>query len=314
MSDYDRQRTVAILRDNAARGVLSLEELEDRIAQTFKARTGRDLTAVTWDLPTSPPGPPRRRSVWQQAGFRYHAASYGFTNAFLIGTWALTGHGFFWPFFPAMGWGIGLGVHGVVAHHHATSEPPPRSHAIHQAPPAAQLVAPAPAIPTLTTSYVAVLFVDVANSTGLTEAMGDGEWRNVRARHLDLVRASVRDHQGREVSVQGDGLFVRFATPEAAAACAVDIQRRIRDRKAETGFAPSVRIGIHAGEAVEDDEDLLGSVINLAARVTAEAAPNQILCTESTADRLGRDFTLEDRGLRSLKGLPRPRHLLSVEW
>ena len=39
------------------------------------------------------------------------------TNALLVGTWGLTGHGFFWPFFPIAGWGIGLGLHGIVTDH-----------------------------------------------------------------------------------------------------------------------------------------------------------------------------------------------------
>lgn len=301
---------------------MTLDELEERLGRALQARTAQDLQAVTWDLPA--PAPPERppRSVWHQAGFRYHAAAYGFTNAFLVGTWALTGHGFFWPFFPAMGWGIGLGVHGVAAHYQATHPaevPPPRAveaasaaggrgSGIFPAGPAASSHGPA------ATSYVAVLFVDVANSTGLTEAMGDAEWRNVRARHLALVRACVEGHRGLEVSVQGDGLFARFPATADAAGAAVEIQRRIRDRKDEQGFAPSVRIGLHAGEAVEDGEDLLGTVINVAARVTGEAAPDQILCTEAVADRLGRAFALADGGLRTLKGVARPRHLLVVEW
>lgn len=311
VSDAERQRTVAVLRDNAARGLLSLDELEDRIALTFRARTASDLQAVVWDLQLAETPAPRQ-SIWQRAGFRYHAAAYVLTNAFLVGTWAITTpHALFWPFFPAMGWGVGLGVHGVVAHYavtHAGTEPSRDrpGPALPAGPP------PPPALPR--TRYVAVMFADVTNSTGLTEAMGDAEWRNVRARHLALVRTCVQDHAGEEVSCQGDGLFARFRTPADAAACAVELQRRIHDRKSDAGFSPSVRIGLHAGEVVEEHEDLLGHVVNVAARVTGEAAANQILCTESVADRLGANFELEDCGLRTLKGVSRPRHLLAVVW
>jgi class 3 adenylate cyclase len=55
-------------------------------------------------------------------------------------------------------------------------------------------------------------------------------------------------------------------------------------------------------------------VINLASRVTDEATPGEILVTEPVADQLVGKLELEDRGLRELKGLSQPRHLLAVKW
>ena len=232
-----------------------------------------------------------------------------------MGTWAITGHGFFWPFFPIMGWGIGLGMH-------AAAEVTKKGKCEDDTAPSAALSPPVPspsvpirqvASPSVT-PYVAVLFVDVANSSGLTEALGDDDWRNVRARHLELVRACISEHGGTEVSCQGDGVFVRFDSPAHAASCAVAMQRGIDHRKQTAGFSPSVRIGIHAGKVVTDGDDLLGAVVNLAARVTAESQPNQILITEPVAESLTSDFTVEDAGVRPLKGIALPRHLLSLSW
>src|SRR5207244_8120990 len=79
-------------------------------------------------------------------------------------------------------------------------------------------------------------------------------------------------------------------------------------------FVPELRVGIHAGEAVADDNDLVGRVINLAARVTDAAAPGEILVTEPVADHLSPGVGLMDRGLRPLKGFAQPRHLLAVAW
>jgi class 3 adenylate cyclase len=56
----------------------------------------------------------------------------------------------------------------------------------------------------------------------------------------------------------------------------------------------------------------VGRVVNLAARVTAEAEAGEILVTEPVADELGDHLIVEDRGLRPLKGIDRPRHLLAV--
>lgn len=75
-----------------------------------------------------------------------------------------------------------------------------------------------------------------------------------------------------------------------------------------------MRIGIHAGEAVEDDGDLVGRVVNVAARVAAEARPNEILVTEPVADHVGASLDFEDRGVRELRGVSQGRHLLAVLW
>jgi class 3 adenylate cyclase len=76
-----------------------------------------------------------------------------------------------------------------------------------------------------------------------------------------------------------------------------------------------VRIGVHAGDAVDDGQgDIIGRVVNLAARVTSEAEPGQILITEPVADHVDKDTKLEDRGLVMLRGISQPRHLLAVSW
>jgi len=65
---------------------------------------------------------------------------------------------------------------------------------------------------------------------------------------------------------------------------------------------------------VADDGDLIGRVVNLAARVTGEAEPGEILVTEPVADYVGGELRLRDRGLRELRGVAQPRHVLAVVW
>jgi class 3 adenylate cyclase len=127
------------------------------------------------------------------------------------------------------------------------------------------------------------------------------------------VRAAFATRGGEEVGTQGDGFLAQFPSPADAVLCAVDIQREVRD-VAAAGLGLRLRIGVHAGEAVHDDGDLIGRVVNLAARVTGEAEPGEILVTEPVADYVGGRLHLEDRGLRDLRGVPQPRHLLAVDW
>jgi class 3 adenylate cyclase len=161
--------------------------------------------------------------------------------------------------------------------------------------------------------WVAVMFSDIVDSTRLAEEVGDDEWTDVVSRYREFVRAAFATRGGEEVGTQGDGFLAQFPSPADAVLCAVDIQRDVRD-VAAAGLGLRLRIGVHAGEAVHDDGDLIGRVVNLAARVTGEAEPGEILVTEPVADYVGGQLQLKDRGLRELRGVPQPRHVLAVVW
>lgn len=161
--------------------------------------------------------------------------------------------------------------------------------------------------------WVAVMFSDIVDSTRLAEEIGDEEWTGVVARYREFVRAAFASRGGEEVGTQGDGFLAQFPSPADAVLCAIDIQRDV-EGVAAAGLGLQLRIGVHAGDAVHDDGDLIGRVVNLAARVTGEADPGEILVTEPVADYLGGRLHLQDRGLRELRGVPQPRHLLAVVW
>jgi class 3 adenylate cyclase len=144
--------------------------------------------------------------------------------------------------------------------------------------------------------------------------MGDEEWHRVLARVRTTIRAALASRGGIEVGTQGDGSLARFESPADAVLCAIDIQSELSSAREGSDFVPGVRIGVHAGEAVDDEGDLVGRVINLASRVTDEAKPGEILVTEPVADQLVGKLELEDKGLRPLKGVSQPRHLLAVKW
>lgn len=339
-SDDDRQQVITRLRDAAGNGVLDLDELEDRIGAVYGAKTLPELAGLTADLPAPraeppvvrPPSPTRGRSVpaLANAGFRHHLTVYVLTIGMLVGIWLLAGAGHFWPFYPAAGWGIGLGSHFVAVNRPPSERQRDRhrdqelrraerhaDHARHRAerangePQRSELAA---GEPDRSRRFVVAMFVDVVGSTGLNEALGDDGWVRVRDRVRTLLSECFAREGGFEVNTAGDGVLARFDEPGRAVSAAIEIQRRLAAQRAETGFAPSVRIGVHSGDVVQDGDDLIGSVVNLASRVTAAAEPDQIMVTEHVADHLERAFVTEDRGIHSLKGVSRPRHLLTVRW
>jgi class 3 adenylate cyclase len=162
--------------------------------------------------------------------------------------------------------------------------------------------------------WVTVMFCDIADSTSHNERLGDEEWHRVLAHIRAVARAALAQRGGSEVGTQGDGMLARFDSPADAVLCGIDIQSELGQARETSDFVPEVRIGVHAGDAVEEDGDLVGRVINLASRVTDQANPGEIMVTEPVADQLVGKLELEDKGLRTLKGVAQPRHLLAVRW
>ena len=97
-SDADRERTAVELRRHYASGRLGEDELEERLGRVYAARMRSELHAVMTDLPRDLRGRGLRGFYrWQRAALRYHAAAYVSVNGALVGIWALTGEGQFWP-------------------------------------------------------------------------------------------------------------------------------------------------------------------------------------------------------------------------
>jgi class 3 adenylate cyclase len=157
------------------------------------------------------------------------------------------------------------------------------------------------------TLTVAVLFVDVAGFTTLTETMGDAAAAAVLDRFSDLVRGAAATHDGRVVKQIGDEFMVVFPDGAAAVRCGLDVCRRAAD---EPDF-PALRLGAHAGPVLYRDADYLGTTVNLAARVTSEAGAGELVVTDAVRraadDALGLDW--RPLGARTLKGLAEPVEL-----
>ena len=121
--DRDRDKISSVLSDAYAKGYLNLGEFEQRSEQVLAARTMGELRPLVADLPT--PQPERRgvqssqRSDLRAArtGVKAHAMSYGFAMLIMVGIWAVTavlfGATYFWPIWPALGWGIGVASHAL---------------------------------------------------------------------------------------------------------------------------------------------------------------------------------------------------------
>jgi len=125
----------------------------------------------------------------------------------------------------------------------------------------------------------AMMFTDIVGSTNLINAIGDEAWNHLVRWHDQTLRSLFATHGGTENDHAGDGFFVVFPATTAAANCAIDIQRTLHRHRAESGFAPEVRIGIHTAEVTENDESHTGLEVHKAARIAALAGGGEILAS-----------------------------------
>jgi TolB-like protein/class 3 adenylate cyclase/Flp pilus assembly protein TadD len=165
----------------------------------------------------------------------------------------------------------------------------------------------------------AILAADIVNYSGLMEADEAGTLAAIRALRSDLVEPQIADHRGRIVKLMGDGALCEFASVVDAVACAVAIQTAMAERQEATseGEPMRFRIGINLGDVVvEDDGDLYGDGVNVAARLEQLAEPGGILISGTAYDHLqGKlDCDLIFVGERALKNIVRPVRVYHVGW
>ena len=93
------------------------------------------------------------------------------------------------------------------------------------------------------------------------------------------------------------------------------MQRSFAERNDSAGEPIKVRVGLNAGEPISEDEDLFGTTVNEAARITAIAEGGEIVVANVVRELTkGKNFLFADRGETSLRGFEDPVRLFEVRW
>jgi adenylate cyclase len=151
----------------------------------------------------------------------------------------------------------------------------------------------------------AIMAADVVGFSAMMERAEEATYAEINRLRREVIDPSLARHQGRLIKSTGDGVLAEFASPLAAARCAIDIQERL-------SCSPDgirLRIGLNLGDViVQGDGDLYGEGINIAARLEGLADPGGILVSAKVHDEIeGKlDAALEDRGERQLKNMSKP--------
>ena len=126
------------------------------------------------------------------------------------------------------------------------------------------------------------LFADVRGYTRLVERHGAVAASKLLERYRTLTREVVAEYGGAEIKTEGDSFYVVLRSASAAVRCGLALVAACGSPP-DGGDPIEVGVGIHAGEAVSHDGGFVGSAVNIAARVCAEARVGQLLATGTVA-------------------------------
>lgn len=169
----------------------------------------------------------------------------------------------------------------------------------------------APAPPVVGAETAVILFTDIADSTALTERLGDAAYVAKAGEFERTVRQAVRDCNGEDIEgvTLGDGVLAVFSSGTQA----IDGAIRAHECAREAGFR--LHVGIHAGDVLRTGSAVHGGAVNIAARVCDAAPPGETLVSD-TVRSLARSSTsvqFVDRGLHQFKGVSDPHHVFAVQ-
>jgi adenylate cyclase len=156
----------------------------------------------------------------------------------------------------------------------------------------------------------AIFASDVVGYSRLMEADEEGTLARLNAHRREFLEPTISRNRGRIVKRTGDGVLIEFISAVDAARCAVDIQRGMGERNANVPpeMRIELRIGVHVGDIMIEDDDIFGDGVNIAARLEGISQPGGICISDDTYRQVrGKiDVHFQDSGEQELKNIARP--------
>jgi class 3 adenylate cyclase/pimeloyl-ACP methyl ester carboxylesterase len=157
-----------------------------------------------------------------------------------------------------------------------------------------------------------ILFTDLVGHSEMMSRLGDARGREILREHERISRDVFAENGGTEVKTMGDGFMASFTSVTRAVECAIALQRAFADRDGEP---LSIRVGLNAGEPIEDEGDLFGATVIIASRIAAKAEGGEILVANAVRELCsGKGFMFADRGEFVAKGFEDPVRVYEVSW
>ena len=162
----------------------------------------------------------------------------------------------------------------------------------------------------------AIMFADVSGSTQMYDQLGDEAAKATIDKCLGQLQVVTEAHKGVVIKKIGDELMCRFDSADAAVSAARISQSEIKTLGTLENSPLSIRAGIHYGDVIEDDNDIFGDAVNIAARMAGIAKGGQIITTADTVSELGEELASQVRqvDLTRVKGKQEKLAVFEVLW
>ncbi len=163
---------------------------------------------------------------------------------------------------------------------------------------------------------ITLLFTDIAGSTAIIQELGDAGAQEIVRAHNRVVREALTQFPGREVKHTGDGIMASFEQASDSVEAAIMMQRGANTHTQGNPKLPLLlKIGINAGEPIQEDNDLFGSTVQMSARIVDKAQKNEIFVSDVVKGICsGKSYRFVNRGGFEMKGFDGPVTLWEVDW
>jgi adenylate cyclase len=161
-----------------------------------------------------------------------------------------------------------------------------------------------------------ILFADIAGSTRLYEQLGDAQARMLIAHCIEKLIMLTLSRQGKVIKTIGDEVMCTFDLPDHAVAAAFLMQEQTAADHTLAEHRMQLRIGLHHGPVIQEDADVYGDAVNIAARMVEHAKAGQIITSDSTVHALGKKYQSTARMVEHfrIRGKFKPVHLYELSW
>ncbi len=148
------------------------------------------------------------------------------------------------------------------------------------------------------------------------DQLGDEVAKQIIDKCLDQLQVVTETHGGTVIKKIGDELMCRFDSAAAAISAARVSQSEISTFQAHGNTRLSIRTGIHFGEVIEDDNDIFGDAVNVAARMAGIAKGGQVITTAETIEGLPPELSAQVRqiDIAKVKGKQGKLAVYEVIW
>jgi adenylate cyclase len=155
----------------------------------------------------------------------------------------------------------------------------------------------------------AVMFTDIVGYSSLTQK-NERLALELLEEHRKIVRPIIARHNGREIKTIGDAFLIEFESALEATQCAIDVQKSLHayNQRSRVEKQIHLRIGIHLGDVIQRQNDILGDAVNIASRIEPLAESDGICISQQVYDQVRNkiECSIEDLGPHQLKNIDYP--------